>query len=187
MDDYSGLSLAVDLANSFEVFDGLEHLRTVSDLAAFAVDHDVDPGKATATDLDRVRAARRSLRDAMLAGDEHVAVDALNALLAGSHPLPRMTHGPDGVWALGFADPSASLADRMVAEAAGGALQEIAQHGLRRFSECGSSTCEDVFVDRSRNRSRRYCTSNVCGNREAQRAFRARQAEEAGDAEAPSG
>ena len=42
---------------------------------------------------------------------------------------------------------------------------------------CGlrpTSDCDDVVVDFSRNRSRKFC-STTCGNREAQAAFRARQ------------
>lgn len=178
MADYSApLTLAVDLANSYEVFDRVEHLGSVADLVAFASDHGVETHDSTPTDLERIREVRRRLRDAMLEDDEHVAVSALNDLLAGSHPLPRMDHGPELTWVLRFADPGASLADRLVAEASGAMLQEISSHGLRRFSTCDSSTCDDVFLDRSRNRSRRYCTSNVCGNREAQRAFRSRQTE----------
>jgi predicted RNA-binding Zn ribbon-like protein len=41
--------------------------------------------------------------------------------------------------------------------------------------ECGSATCEWLFVDRSRNHSRRWCDMNDCGNRAKVRRFRQRQ------------
>jgi predicted RNA-binding Zn ribbon-like protein len=66
-------------------------------------------------------------------------------------------------------------ADRILAEAVAQVLEEIRDHGVRRFATCAGSTCEDVFVDRSRNHSRRHSTPDVCGNREAQRAYRTRQ------------
>jgi len=40
---------------------------------------------------------------------------------------------------------------------------------------CASPTCQEVFVDLSRNRSRRYCDSRTCGNRLHVAAYRARR------------
>ena len=42
--------------------------------------------------------------------------------------------------------------------------------------ECGSETCEWLFIDRSRNHTRRWCDMNDCGNRAKQRRMRARLA-----------
>ena len=44
-----------------------------------------------------------------------------------------------------------------------------------RVHTCESPTCSDVFVDLSRNRSRRYCDSRTCGNRLHVAAYRARK------------
>jgi predicted RNA-binding Zn ribbon-like protein len=68
------------------------------------------------------------------------------------------------------------LADQILAEATAEVLNEIRNNRMRWFSTCASSTCQDVFIDISRNHSRRYCTPAVCGNRESQRAHRSRQA-----------
>jgi predicted RNA-binding Zn ribbon-like protein len=170
-----GAELATDLVNTFEVFGGEELLGSVDALAGFAAEHGIAGMDVTAEDLDRLRRARPVLRAAMLAGDAPRAVAALNDLLAGANPRPRMVPAGDGGWGFSYADPDAGLADRILAEAVAQVLHEIRGHGLERFATCASSTCEDVFVDRSRNRSRRYCTPEVCGNREAQRAYRARQ------------
>ena len=44
-----------------------------------------------------------------------------------------------------------------------------------RIKECASTTCEWVFLDRSRNRSRRWCDMSDCGNRAKARRFHAKK------------
>jgi hypothetical protein len=44
-----------------------------------------------------------------------------------------------------------------------------------RFRVCDDPTCSEVFYDRSRNRSGRWCSMAACGNRNKVRAFRERQ------------
>lgn len=41
--------------------------------------------------------------------------------------------------------------------------------------ECGSATCEWLFVDKSRNHTRRWCDMNDCGSEAKVRRFRQRQ------------
>jgi predicted RNA-binding Zn ribbon-like protein len=43
-----------------------------------------------------------------------------------------------------------------------------------RLKACGCSTCLWVFYDESKNRSRSWCSMEVCGNREKARRYRAR-------------
>jgi predicted RNA-binding Zn ribbon-like protein len=50
----------------------------------------------------------------------------------------------------------------------------LIEGGLERFGICDASTCDDVFVDISRNRSRRYC-SDTCTTRQNVAAYRRRQ------------
>jgi predicted RNA-binding Zn ribbon-like protein len=50
----------------------------------------------------------------------------------------------------------------------------LIETGLDRFGTCASSTCDDVYVDTSRNRSRRHC-SDTCSTRENVAAYRRRQ------------
>lgn len=177
MSTYShGAVLATDLVNTYEEFAREEHLGSVQALADFAADHGFDTGSVTTTDLEQLRTARPLLRSAMLSNNEDGAVTALNDLLATAQPWPRLVASPDGEWIFAYADPKAGLADQILAKASAEVLNEIRNGRLRRFSTCASSTCEDVFIDSSRNHSRRYCTPDVCGNREAQRAHRSRQA-----------
>ena len=48
-----------------------------------------------------------------------------------------------------------------------------APDGLSRFGTCSGPPCTGVFVDATKNRSKRYCC-HWCANREAQRRHRAR-------------
>lgn len=174
----TGAVLAIDLVNTYDVHAGEELLDTEGALADFAEEHGLGRVTSTLDDLHRVRSVRPVLREAVLADDEATAVAVLNDLLASADPRPRLVE-EDGDWTFAFADPNGGLGNQLLAAAAGQLLQEIREHGLRGFSTCDSTTCEDVFVDKSRNHSRRYCTPDVCGNREAQRAYRARRAEQA--------
>lgn len=44
-----------------------------------------------------------------------------------------------------------------------------------RIKACAAEDCQWAFYDRSRNRSRTWCTMEVCGNRAKTRAYRARR------------
>jgi predicted RNA-binding Zn ribbon-like protein len=46
---------------------------------------------------------------------------------------------------------------------------------LDRVHTCASPTCGWVFIDRSRNGSRKWCSSTVCGNRERVRHYYSRK------------
>ncbi|MQC82443.1 MAG: hypothetical protein DWG79_01045 [Chloroflexi bacterium] len=44
-----------------------------------------------------------------------------------------------------------------------------------RLSRCNNNGCQWAFLDRSKNRSRRWCDMNSCGTQAKSRAYRARQ------------
>ena len=46
-----------------------------------------------------------------------------------------------------------------------------------RLRRCEAPDCEAVLVDLSKNRSRRYCDTGNCGNRQHVAAYRERRAE----------
>ena len=71
--------------------------------------------------------------------------------------------------------PTAPLADRMAAHFAMGLAWLVVAGEAGRIRSCESPTCREVFVDLSRNRSRRYCDSRTCGNRLHVAAYRARK------------
>ena len=59
-------------------------------------------------------------------------------------------------------------------------LYDGASHGtLARLKMCAANECQRVFFDRSKPGSRRWCQTELCGNREKTRNYRERQKREA--------
>ena len=56
-----------------------------------------------------------------------------------------------------------------------GAAELLTGDDLGRVKECGNHPCSWLFLDRSRNHSRRWCEMSDCGNRVKARAFAARR------------
>src|SRR5438309_2186102 len=55
--------------------------------------------------------------------------------------------------------------DRPLWQIARSAADLLRSKDLANVRECGSETCEWLFIDRSRNHTRRWCDMNDCGNR----------------------
>jgi predicted RNA-binding Zn ribbon-like protein len=176
-DAYTDLSVvtAVDLVNTRDVETGADALTSPPELLRFLRDHrDSYDRELTLTDVEEVQALRGRLRGVFTSGDIVRVVGVLNALLAESNALPQLTDH-DGVWHLHFTPPESSLVAHMAAEAAMGLASVIRDHGLDRLQVCAAAGCSRVFVDTSRNRSRRYCNPEICGNRTNVAAYRARR------------
>ncbi len=78
-------------------------------------------------------------------------------------------------WHLHLASVDDPLAQRMGAEMAM-ALADLIRGGeLRRLKICAAPDCEAVLTDLSRNRSRIFCDTGNCGNRQHVAAYRQRQ------------
>jgi predicted RNA-binding Zn ribbon-like protein len=129
-------------------------------------------------ELDAVRALRPRLRRLWVAGEDEV-VEQVNAMLSEAGALPQLVaHDGEG-YHLHATPPGAPLAVRMSVEAAMAFVDVVRQQELHRVRSCDADDCDDVLVDLSRNRSRRYC-STACSNRVNVAAFRARHSEHAG-------
>lgn len=127
-------------------------------------------------ELGAVRALRERIRVIWHASERDEVVAIVNALLADSRPRPQLARHDEWDWHLHLADPRAPLADRIGAEAAMGFVDLIRTDDLDRLHRCAAPDCDDVLVDLSRNRSKRYCDTGNCGNRQHVAAYRARRA-----------
>jgi predicted RNA-binding Zn ribbon-like protein len=171
------VQIAVDLVNTVDVVDGSDRLNRSSDVVAFLNQYDdgwPDPvPQVDDHDLAEIRALRSKLRAVFEAKDEAVAAAALNTLLAEVGASPRVsTHS--GLPHLHFEPTPSRLAHWIGAVTAMGLSVVLIEDGLERFGTCASTTCDDVYVDTSRNRSRRHC-SDTCSTRENVAAYRRRQ------------
>jgi predicted RNA-binding Zn ribbon-like protein len=128
----------------------------------------------TEAELSSVRALRPRLRRLWHAEtDEVVAI--VNGLLRESSALPQLIRHDDQPYHLHAVPRDAPLATRMAVEAAM-ALADLVRSGeLSRLRICDHPDCDNVLVDLSKNRSRRFCDAG-CGNRAAVTAYRARKA-----------
>jgi hypothetical protein len=164
------VELAIDLANA-----QLDGPSGVSDFLHGHADW-VTPGtplelsERDGAALTRLSALVRGVAVAENQGD---VVDRLNTLLARAHPRPYATDH-DGELHLHYARPDAPLLEQLTTTVAMGISQAVVQHGWQRLGVCSAEGCDDVYVDTSRNASRRYC-SNTCASRSTVAAYRARR------------
>jgi len=124
-------------------------------------------------ELDAVRQLRPRLAQ-LWDMNTDAAAELVNTLLRGAHALPQLVKHDSWDYHLHATPPDAPLADRMAVEAAMAFVDVVRQQALDRLRICDASDCDDVVVDLSKNRSRRYCSS-ACSSRVNVAAFRARQ------------
>lgn len=110
------------------------------------------------------------------ADDEERTVGQVNALLADTQASPWLTrHAEMPEWHLHLASVRDPLAQRMGAEMAM-ALADLIRGGeLRRLKVCAAPDCTAALFDISRNRSKIFCDTGNCGNRQHVAAYRERR------------
>lgn len=129
----------------------------------------------TAGELRAVRHLRTRLRQLWTADEEHLAA-GVNQLLSNARALPQVVRHDEWGWHLHCTSPAAPLEERMATEAAM-ALADVLRGGeLDRLGTCAAPDCTAVILDVTRNRSKRYCDTGNCGNREHVRSYRSRRA-----------
>jgi predicted RNA-binding Zn ribbon-like protein len=171
-----GGDIALDLANTVNgPRDGVldeEFLRTPADVSAWAVHAGVVDAPPPVDDrlLTEVRVLRRAVYTVFRAVAEGREPDA-GALetLAGLHAeavaRARLVPADDGF---------AFAWDGEVLGPLAAAAVDLLRHGpLDRLKLCDA--CPWLFLDTSRNHSRRWCSMNECGSRLKMRRYRARR------------
>ena len=171
-DTDASLQAAVALVNSSD--EPGDPLGSVEDLSAFLASWPYT-GRldATEAELDAVRRLRPALR-ALLLAERDEAAEIVNGMLAQAKALPQLQRHDHWDWHVHAVDPGRPLEERVVVETAMAMVDVIRADEMSRLDRCAADDCDDVVLDLSRNRSRRYC-STTCGNREAVAAYRARQ------------
>ena len=173
-DTTAGLILATDLVNTWR--DGEDHLPGVPALDAFLAGHHVSGASADPDGLAAVRALRPRLREAWEAATPEELAATVNRLLRESDARPWIVdHGGGWGWHLHVTEPAAPLAHRIGAQTGFALADLIRLRETERLRVCDATGCDAVLIDLSRNRSRRYCDTGNCGNRQHVAAYRARQ------------
>lgn len=124
-------------------------------------------------ELDQVRGVRDRLAD-FWGADESAVVALINDLLAEGQALPQLVRHDGFDWHIHATPADAPLAVRMTVEYAMAMIDVVRAKELDRLGYCAADDCDDVVIDLSRNRSKRFCESG-CGNRTNVAAYRARR------------
>ncbi|MEU6953970.1 CGNR zinc finger domain-containing protein [Streptomyces sp. NPDC045714] len=113
-----------------------------------------------------LRSAVSRLMVAQLGGPEaEGALERVNSAASGAPPGPRAVRGADGglVRALSAAPDCAGLLAVVARDAVDLLTDPAARAALRR---CQGEDCHRLYLDTSRGGRRRWCSGEVCGNRE---------------------
>jgi predicted RNA-binding Zn ribbon-like protein len=171
------LDLVRDYVNTLDFETGIDRISSPDELAIWLseqglVDDLVEP---TAREHEDALAVREAIRELLLANngvaaDAEAASKTLEAAGREAHLGVRFENGrpllaPEG-------DGTRAAIGRIVASVAELAPTEE----WKRLKGCRDETCRVAFYDKSRNRSRAWCSMEVCGNREKARSFRERHA-----------
>lgn len=170
------LACVVDLVNSTSAQSTPADLDDLESLAAFVTRHDVsEVGRLTVRDLAAVRLLSASIRPVFDCTSDAEAAAVVNGLISGSSVTPRLTDHDGYDLHLHYFSPGASLAEHLAVDCGMALAQVIAAGERERLRQCEAPDCDQVLVDLSRNRSKRYCDARTCGNRLHVAAYRERR------------
>lgn len=139
-------------------------------------------GKAEA---ERVSAAARDLREAAasvlysrIEGGTSLPADVrtLESYFHSARAQQELVATPSPQLAWDWQRSSTTEADLPVWILALQTSELLTSAAINRLRSCQTETCRWLFLDTSKNHSRRWCDMKVCGNRMKARRFQARQA-----------
>jgi predicted RNA-binding Zn ribbon-like protein len=167
------VELVRSFLNTIDVDDDTDAITTGEELSAWLVEQGLlqPPARASATDL----ALARSLRDTLRRQLVHHHDDTCDATLErelddlfARLPLRVTTTGRCAL--VPVDDGVKGALEELVAACAASQLAGT----FERLKICPADDCLWAFYDTSRNRSRRWCSMEVCGNRSKVRSYRER-------------
>ena len=138
-------------------YDGYEPQPSLREVAALC--REVDEARRVFESLD--------------GGDEDAAADVVNAMLRRTGAHPELDRRPDGGWSIHFHGPDTTFARGWAAGIAAGLAMAMGGDLGSRLGVCAAPGCDRVWVDRSRNTHRRFCSVR-CQNRVKAAAHRRR-------------
>jgi predicted RNA-binding Zn ribbon-like protein len=166
------IDLVRSFVNTIDYDEGIDELGSPAELHRWLVDQQraSTGSRATAADLDLALRLRAALRAELTAHhdhpDDHSTSPALDAVCRAL-PL-RMVASDEGL------APCAGGIEGGLAEIVAAVAKARIRGTWPRLKICPADDCLWAFYDTSRNRSRRWCSMDTCGNRNKVRAFRDR-------------
>jgi len=169
------LDLVVGFVNTLDLETGSDAIAGPDELATWLADNELtdDLVEPTAAEVRRAAVLRAAVRDLLLAHnagdvDTDQACTTLEEVARASRLGLRFHEGRTALEP--EADGASAALGRLVATIA----ELMPTTEWQRLKACRDETCRQAFYDQSRNRSRAWCSMEVCGNREKARSFRER-------------
>ncbi len=166
-----GLQLVCDFVNTLDLESGADALGDARALGRWLDARGIRGARPGDRDAAAARTVREALRELMRAnnGCDSDPVAAAATLEAAARAAGvTVAFGPGGAWPVA---PAGGIGAVLAA-----AARAMTDGSWRRLKACRADGCRWAFVDSARNRSRQWCSMQVCGNREKARAFRRRRA-----------
>jgi predicted RNA-binding Zn ribbon-like protein len=132
------------------------------------------PSEHQAAELVAYLEDLRAVFQAMAAGDLDGACRRVNDLLGVTGAIPVLSRHDGEPWHLHFHAPDAPWAVAWAGSMATALATVLGSAAHDRLGVCSAPACDRVYVDVSRNGTRRFC-SIACQNRVKAAAFRERQ------------
>ncbi|MQA97212.1 MAG: CGNR zinc finger domain-containing protein [Streptosporangiales bacterium] len=131
------------------------------------------PGEGEAVELAAWAGRLRGVVERVDAGEVDAACAEMNAILRASGAIPTLARHDGEAWHLHFHSADASWAVGWAASMATALAVVLGDAAIDRLGVCRAPACDRVYVDVSRNGTRRFC-STACQNRVKAATFRAR-------------
>ena len=129
--------------------------------------------EAVADGASRLVRLAAALRPAFESSSDADAAETLNALMRRYRARPYLIEDVGQPFHLHFHGDSETAVESLGGEFATALALLMDSFGTRRFGVCQASICDRVYVDLTRNGSRRYC-SDACAARAKTAAYRRR-------------
>lgn len=129
----------------------------------------------SAAEVADLSAVAARLREVFEASSADAAATLVNALLRDTGAHPVLQRHDDEPWHLHFHAASQTRVSDWAAGCATGLAVVLGSEFYDRLGVCTAPRCDRVYVDASRNGTRRYCSAS-CQSRAKTAAFRARTA-----------
>jgi predicted RNA-binding Zn ribbon-like protein len=171
LDTAAAIERVIAFVNTLDIDAGTDEIATPEQLHNWLQSQGLlTPGSHVEDDdLASAHRLREGLRAAMLSHDAHAEESSSGANT--TIPL-QLVITTDGSVHLAPADVGGAAA---LGELVAPLPAAVADGTWLRAKACPKSSCQWAFFDRSKNRSRRWCSMDVCGNQEKTRTFRERQ------------
>ena len=128
-----------------------------------------------AAGIEAVASVLRDVFVAVSAGDIDTAARTVNQMLTFSGARPELERHDGSGWHLHYTSADRTMVNGRAAGCAASLAVVLGGPLYDRLGVCTAPHCDRVYVDISRNGTRRFC-STACQNRVKTAAFRARQA-----------